>query len=111
MRFTTRTFCLICLQAIVIQNTHAFLCEAHIHVLANMFQRDIVVMCKTELRLCCIMYQAGYVPHKEITRSELRACLCSDVPPVMVHWKSDHFTALLPQPNKGHMNIYEIDDD
>lgn len=93
----------------MIHNRKDQLHEAHMHVLVNMMQREIVTMHAQHDRIACLHYACGYKPQREIWKHEVRERLSHAAPPLLIYLSYNHYEAL--RPNVLPQNVYELDEE
>lgn len=100
-----------CAQAINIHQRNGYLHEAHIHVLVNITKQSIVLLEKREDRMACVLYTPGYDSYREVIKDELRTLVAQLKPPLLMHLKANHFSALLPSAVECQVyHLCEVDD-
>lgn len=97
-------------QATLIQKNKDQLHEAHMHVLVNLMQREVVMMHSQHDRIACLRYTPGYQPQHEIWKQDVRERLGHDVPPLLMYLEKQHYNALI-RDVVLKPNVYEIDEE
>jgi hypothetical protein len=106
------------LQAERIHEKKCFLTEHHVHVLATMQKRDILVIQEKKKdalgsAVDLTHYQQGLVPQQKITRRAATALMKSAHPPVPIHLNKNitHFSGLVPKLLGAHEGSDASDDE
>lgn len=85
--------------------------EAHLHVLVNLMNRDVIMMHLQNDRIACLLYEPGYKPQREIWRHEVKERLEHHVPALLMHLHGNHYNALVRDEISDKFNVCEVDED